>query len=133
MQSEGELRASSDQMLDMLARLVGIESFKRTLPPGSPGFVGQAEDAERLSRLVFRWSQLQLDLARQAVGAAERGELSRRSLEDIPPRRLDQILTEWREAQLRLEIATPGSPEAATASNDVERLREEYRAAQERR
>jgi hypothetical protein len=41
------------------------------------------------------------------------------------------ILANWREAQLRLEIARPGSPEASSAADGIERLREEYHAAHE--
>ena len=48
------------------------------------------------------------------------------TLEDVEPRKLDVILAQWREAQLRLEIATPGSTEAELAVGDIERLREEY-------
>ena len=49
-------------------------------------------------------------------------------LSDVEPRRLDVVLTHWREAQLRLGIAEPGSREAQTAADDVERLRDEYQA-----
>jgi hypothetical protein len=41
---------------------------------------------------------------------------------------MDVVLAAWREPQLRLEIATPGSSEAAAAAEAVERLREEYQA-----
>jgi hypothetical protein len=44
---------------------------------------------------------------------------------------MDRILANWREAQLRFELAQPGSPEAEVATSDIERLREEYQAAHE--
>lgn len=50
---------------------------------------------------------------------------------DVEPRPLDRILANWREAQLRFELATPGSPEAEAATADIERLREEYQATHE--
>lgn len=52
---------------------------------------------------------------------------------DVEPRPLDRILANWREAQLRFELATPGSAEAEAAMADVERLREEYQASHETR
>ena len=50
---------------------------------------------------------------------------------NVEPRPLDRVLAHWREAQLRLEIAKPGSPEAEEAVRDIERLRDEYQAGHE--
>ena len=128
MTDEGEMRASSDAMLKMLERLHTVEMEKRAAPVGSDEFVSLAAEAERISRVVFRWSGLQQQMADQSVVAVGRGELDGRPLSTVQPRPLDRILAQWREAQIRLEIARPGSPEAEAAAADVERLREEYRA-----
>jgi len=42
---------------------------------------------------------------------------------------MDRILAQWREAQLRLEIAKPGSDEALLGAEAMDRLREEYAGA----
>jgi hypothetical protein len=127
MTDDRQLRATSDKLLTMLQRVVELEQQKRTYAIGSPEFVTAAEEVERLARVVFRWSQMELQLAHDA----RREGGSRPPLTDVVPRPLDRILAEWREAQLRLEGARPGSTEAESAVNDVERLREEFRAAQE--
>jgi hypothetical protein len=64
-----------------------------------------------------------------STGQVGRGEQSSAPLSEVIPRPLDRILAVWREAQLRFEIARPGSPEAAAAADEVERLREEYHGA----
>lgn len=124
-----EFRAATDQMLDMIGRLKELEQTKQRVAFGSPEFVTLAGEAEQLSRVVFRWAIMQLQMAQAAAGAVDRGEVSPAPLTEVIPRQLDQILAAWREAQLRFEIARPGSPEAAAAADDVERLREEFAAA----
>jgi hypothetical protein len=86
--------------------------------------------AAEISRLAFRWAQMQLEQAltlqsqTDGVGADVR-------LINVEPRPLDRVLAHWREAQLRLEIARPGSPESEAAVRDIERLRDVYRAGHE--
>jgi hypothetical protein len=126
---DGEIRAAADQMVTMLERLSAVELAKRTLMVGSDDFIEHAREAERLARLVFRWSQLQLQLAEVSPAAVASGEMSGVAIDVIAPRPIDRILAEWREAQIRLEIARPGSPEATQAADDIERLRDEYHAA----
>lgn len=128
-----EFRATTDQMLDLIDRLRDLEQSKQRVGYGSKDFVALAAEAERLSRIVFRWAGMQLLMASQAAGAVERGEESSAPLVEVEPRPLDRILNAWREAQLRFEIAQPGSEEATAAAEEVERLREEYRASDERR
>jgi hypothetical protein len=138
MSRRGEFRAFTDQMLDYIERLREAEERKRAVEVGSPEFLQAAQEAEELSRLAFRWAQMQLQLA-HSVSGADRvdGEVIGAGddvrLIDVEPRPLDRVLAHWREAQLRLEVAKPGSPESAAAVRDIERLREEYRAGHEAR
>ena len=126
MTDEHELRATSDHTFAILDRLGTIEKDKREVSIGSPEFVEMAAEVERLARILFRWSGLQMQLAKESSAAARRGEVLDQTIEMMAPRALDKVLALWREAQIRLELAKPGSPEAEAAANDIERLREEY-------
>jgi hypothetical protein len=126
---QGEAHALADQMLAWISAMQDAESAKHELPLGSPEFVAKAVEVERISRLAFRWAQMQLQVAQHAAERRQRGELTGAvPLTDFRPRPLDLILAHWREAQLRLEVAPLGSQEAHQAAADVERLREEYQA-----
>lgn len=129
MTGRGEFRAIADQLLDIMEQLRSYEMRKRGEPLGSDEFVALAEEAEVQGRLVFRWTGLQLEMAREAARNRARGQLDPDvRLTDVQPRPIDRILAAWREAQIRLEMARPGSPEAADAADDIERLRDEYAA-----
>jgi hypothetical protein len=132
MPNSGEFRATTDQLLGMLDDLRAFEMEKRSLAMGTPEFVASAVQAADQARLVFRWCQMQLEMAHESASRVERGELpSDVHLVAVTPRPIDKILAQWREAQLRLEIARPGSAEAAKATDDIERLREAYQVAHE--
>ena len=134
MPQRGEFRATTDQMLSLIERMREAEETKRRVPMGSPEFVESARVTADIARLAFRWSQLQLEMALAAESRVARGENAVGvELIDVVPRPMDRILTNWREAQLRFELATPGSAEAEAATADIERLREEYQAAHEAR
>ena len=125
-----EFRATTDHMLQLLDELRDVEAAKQQAALGSDEFVRLANDAERLAKVTFRWSQLQLSMAQRAALRVSRGELAANiQLSKVAPRPLDVILANWRESQIRLEISSPGTPEAIQATDDVERLREEYQAA----
>ena len=128
MADETEIRAVSDKMLANLERLAALEHAKRAMTVGTDEFVAAAQEVETLSRLVFRWSGLQMQLAAESKQAVSSGQIPAIPLVDVHPRPLDRVLALWREAQIRLEIAHPGSPEAQSAAEDIERLREEYHA-----
>lgn len=129
MPDRGEARAMVDQMLELIIQMNAAERAKRELALGTPEFVERALEVERIARMAFRWSQFQLQMAERAAERRARGELTdAERLIDVQPRPLDVILSNWREAQLRLKIARPGSLEAQTASDDIERLREEYQS-----
>ena len=116
-------------MLEWISAMQDAERAKHDLPLGSPEFVAKAVEVEQISRLAFRWAQLQLQVAEAAAHRRENGELTgSEPLTSFEPRPLDTILSHWREAQLRLEVAPLGSPEAQRATDDIERLREEYQA-----
>ena len=127
MPRRGEFRAFTDQMLEYIDRLRAAEERKRSVQVGSPDFVAAAEEASELSRLAFRWAQMQLEMAR-AIQSSTDGIQPDVRLINVEPRPLDRVLAHWREAQLRLELARPGSPEAEAAVRDIERLRDEYQA-----
>jgi hypothetical protein len=126
----GEFRAATDQLLEIIERLRTTEEAKREVEFGSDEFVALARAAVDAGRLAYRWTEMQLTMAEQAAARRARGELAEDvRLIDVRARPIDRILSLWREAQLRLEIARPGSPEAEAATADAERLREEYAVA----
>ncbi len=130
MRDGGELRATADQMLEILDELRAMETTKRSAAIGSAEFIELARSALNHGRLAFRWTDLQLRLAEEAAARVARGEEAHDlRIEDVTPRPMDQILALWREAQIRLEVAEPGSPDAAAAAAAIERLREEYQTA----
>ena len=130
MPRRGEFRAFTDQMLDFIDRLRDAEEAKRAAEMGSPEFVEAARDAEDLSRMAFRWAQMQLQMA---IEVQQGGRLPDVRLINVQPRPLDRVLAAWREAQMRLELAKPDSPESEAAVQDIERLREEYQAGHRER
>jgi hypothetical protein len=118
-----------DQMLAWIDAMGAAERAKGELQLGSPEFVAKAREVEQLSRLAFRWAQMQLLMAERSAERRTRGELTDDvRLIDVKPRPLDVVLAHWREAQLRLELAPLGSPEALAASDAIEGIREEYQA-----
>ena len=127
MPRRGEFRAFTDQMLEYVDRLRAAEERKRTVEVGSPEFIIAAKQAEEVSRLTFRWAQMQLQMALSLQTGAGTMPADVRLI-NVEPRPLDRVLAQWREAQLRLETAHPGSPESEAAVRDIERLREEYQA-----
>jgi hypothetical protein len=132
MPNRGEFRATTDQLLEILEELRTLEKTKQSTALGSPEFVALAVKAADQAKLTFRWCQMQLEMAHEAAARLESGqETPNVHLVKVTPRPIDRILANWREAQFRLEIARPGSPEAMSAADDIERLREEYQVAHE--
>ena len=132
MERDAEYRASSDRMLQVLERLREIEEVKRSVPVGTTEFIELAREAEDLGRTVFRWTQLQRQLAELSPQRVAAGQLSGLPLAALAARRIERVLAEWREAEFRFREADPGSPDAERAAADMERLREEYRSTHER-
>jgi hypothetical protein len=126
------LRTTSDALLADLEQLEALEQQKRELEPGDPRVVELAAAVEEVARRVLGQTVRQREMASVARDLVEVGS---ESAPDAPieqtPREIHVILAEWRDAERRAQVAPAGSPEAARAGEDVERLRDEYRAAHE--
>ena len=131
MSEESELRATSDSMLQMLDRIRELESRKRLEVVGTERFSRLAWEVNEAARIVQRWAELQLRQANEARTVDDGSAAV--PLVDVPARRLDVVLAEWRRAEIVLSQAQPGSPEADRAAEDVARLRYEYCVLQERK
>ena len=127
MATDRELRATSDELLGKLAALHDLEVKKRAATPGSPEFIDLSRAVETAARDVLGSTIRQTDIAVETIA---RTDISGRPIEEIaPPREVPTILAEWREAERRLAAATPESDDFRAAAMDVNRLRDEYRAA----
>ena len=126
------LRETSDALLRDLDVLVAIEEEKRTLEPGDPRLVELAQRVDDIARRVLGGTGRQRDLTRLANAQVEAGDASapEGSIE-ATPRPIASILGDWRDAERRAAAAEPGSAEAAEADALVDRLRAEYRTAQD--
>lgn len=126
-----ELRAISDKMVVLVERLSALEKAKQEMTLGSDEFVALAEEVEQFTRVVRILSEHQLEMAYKLREGRRHGEVENVRLTDVSPRKLDLILADWREAEMRLSTADQGSDSAARAAADVERLKAEYHTAQE--
>jgi len=118
-------------MLAMLDRLRDLESRKRREIVGTETFAQLAWEVVEVARLVQRWAEIQLRQANEAL--VDDTASMDVPLGDVPARRLDVVLAEWRQAEMVLSQALPGSPDAERAADDVARLRREYGILQERK
>ena len=114
-------------MLEMLERLQAAEQAKRRHLPGTREFADLAFEVLELSRMVTRWAEHQLQQANERLAELPPSSVP---LSETSKRRLDEVLAEWRQAEIQLSLVLPGSPEYASATAAVERLREEYRQLQ---
>ena len=126
------LRETSDALMRDLDVLVQIEEEKRTLEPGDPRLVELAERIDEIALRVLGGTTRQADLtklanAQVAAGSSAAPEASI----EATPRSIQAILNEWRDAERRAAAAEPGSAEALEAGVLVDRLRDEYRQAQD--
>ena len=122
-----EIRAAADHMLELIDEVRRSEELKREVPLGSETFVELAVQVANRARVVSRWADVQLQLAQSIPYGVEDVSIS-----NVKPRPLERVLALWREAQIRLELAPPGSPAAEQAVEDLERLRDEYHSGFER-
>ncbi len=123
MTDEFELRTTSDAFLARVERLHRLEERKRTFTPGTPDMVRITREVEKLTAEVHQYARRQTELAELA---GKRRASRMRPIVLVPPRDIDQILAEWREAERSVSAATPGTAEWESAIADVERLRNEY-------
>lgn len=124
----GDLRRTSDGLLEDLERLVALEEEKRTVPADDPRLVELAREVEEVAARVL------------AHSAAQR-QLSEEVTSDLPPdapsidetsRPIAAILAEWRATEHQLATIEPDSPDAAALERRIGLLRDEYRRAYER-
>ena len=124
-----QVRVDSDAWMSLTATVRDIEARKRNYPPGSAKFLALAHQIEDLTRIVFELSQRQ---ARESATAIETGTASE-AVNDAPPERTAaRIIDEWRDAERRLSLAVPGSPEYIQTQREAQVLRAEYKAATSR-
>jgi hypothetical protein len=127
------LRETSDALLRDLDVLVTIEEEKRSLEPGDPRLVELAARIEDIARRVLAGTARQHDLTRVVNAQVDAGSphAPDSAIDDTPPRPIQAVLAEWRDAERRVASAEPGSAEKAEADALVTSLRDEYRRAHE--
>ncbi len=131
---EHALRTTSDTLLDDLERLIDYEREKRSLVPADPRRTVLATRIAELAQRVLSGATEEALLSSEAQAEVRAGapDAPTRSIDETPPRPLGEILSDWRDAERRAATAEAGSPAAATAADDIARLRFEYRRAYER-
>ena len=124
------LRATSDALLVDLETLEALEREKRGLEPGDPRITELAAQVEEIARRLLGGSIRQRELTTVARQLVERGSSNApdRPIE-ATRREIHAILSDWRAAERRARDAEPGSLEAEDAERDIDRFRDEYRAA----
>lgn len=126
------LRDASDELLRDLEALSVLEDDKRQIPPGDPRLVDLAEQIESIAARVLITSGRQRELTEELQETAEAGsEPATAKTIDDTQRPISAILSDWRDAERRLESAEVGTAEAREAEVLVDQLREEYREAHE--
>jgi hypothetical protein len=126
------LRDASDELLRDLEALSVLEDDKRQIPPGDPRLVDLAEQIESIAARVLVTSGRQRELTEEIQETAEAGSgpATAKTIDDTS-RPISAILSDWRDAERRLESAEAGTAEAREAEVIVDKLREEYREAHE--
>jgi len=126
------LRDTSDQLVRDLEALSTLEEEKRQLSPDDERFVDLAARIESIAMRVLVASGRQRELTEQMHQAAnERSPGAPAESIEETARPISAILSDWRDAERRLEGAEPGSAEEREVEVLVEQLREEYRQAHE--
>jgi hypothetical protein len=126
------LRDTSDQLVRDLEALSTLEEEKRQLSPDDDRFVDLAARIESIAMRVLVASGRQRELTERMHQAAnERSPGAPAESIEETARPISAILSDWRDAERRLEGAEPGSAEEREVEVLVEHLREEYRQAHE--
>jgi hypothetical protein len=125
------LRDTSDQLVRDLEALSTLEEEKRQVSPDDERFVDLATQIESIAMRVLVASGRQRELTEEIHRAADEGSGGPTESIEQTARPISAILSDWREAERRLEGAEPGSAEEREVQVLVEQLREEYRKAHE--
>jgi hypothetical protein len=126
------LREASDELLRDLEALSVLEEDKRQVAAGDPRLIDLAAQIESIAARVLITSGRQRELTQEIQEAAEIGASSAPGTTiDETPRAISAILSDWRDAERRLEAAEVGTAAAREAEVIVDRLKEEYRRAHE--
>ncbi|MFL5680039.1 MAG: hypothetical protein ACJ77B_05505 [Chloroflexota bacterium] len=126
------LRATSDALLRDLERLSELEQRKREMSPDDEHLVDVAAEVESIALRVLGGTIRQRELTereRELVAAGSPAAPTDSIAHT--PREIHVILAEWRDAERRASESPAGSPEAAAAELEIDRLRSEYRHAHE--
>lgn len=124
---EHELRIASDTFLARVERMHALEERKRELPAGEIDEL--AREIQTLAEEVLGWAREQ---SRLAETAADPGLVDLRPIAIVPPRAINEVLSEWRSAERALQGVEPGSATYESARADCDRLRDEYARAYSR-
>ena len=128
MDTEGQLRSVSDELLGALEQLRALETEKRSVSPSSRRFKRLAHEVERLAESLAVTVAEQVELGDEAEEEREASGRPAVPIDEIP-RDVATILAEWRDAERRLLLTAADSDEQRTARADVERLKSEYQGA----
>jgi hypothetical protein len=124
------LRATSDALLRDLEALGALEEEKRTVLPSDPRLTDLAARIHEIAARVLARTEHQRALTE--IVAANPEAVDDLPIEDVQ-RSPSAILAEWRVAEQRAAAVDQEAPEAEELRIVADRLREEYRAAFERR
>jgi len=124
------LRATSDALLRDLDALGALEEEKRGVLPSDPRLTDLAARIHEIAARVLARTQHQQELTEIVAANPE-------TVDDLPIEDIERspaaILAEWRAAEARAGAVDQESPEAEELRIVADRLREEYRAAFEKR
>ena len=125
------LREASDALLRDLEALSVLEEEKRHVAPGDARIIDLAAQIEQIATRVLITSGRQRELTQEIQEATEARTSPPQPTINDTPRTISSILSEWRDAERRLEAAASDTAEAREAEILVDRLRQEYRRAHE--
>jgi hypothetical protein len=124
------LRATSDALLRDLDALGALEEEKRSVLPSDPRLTDLASRIHEIAARVLARTEKQRELTE--IVAADPEAAGDVAIEDVE-RSPAAILAEWRAAEARASAVDQEAPEAEELRILADRLREEYRAAFEKR
>lgn len=127
--TQRDLRATSDALLQDLEVLIALEEEKRSIPADDERLVELAARIDEVATRVTDGTRRQRDLAADLNDAAVDGNAPTSSIEEVAPRPIAAILADWRMAERAQQDADPGSPVALEAAARIDALRVEYQRA----